>query len=440
MSSSPVISVDNVSKRFRHYRNPLRQLAGAFGAKGLGEELTALQPLSFDITRGESIGIIGRNGSGKSTLLSLIAGTSSPTTGTIETHGRVVALLELGSGFDPEFTGRDNVYLNGHILGLTHKQIDERFDEIAAFADIGASIDRPVKTYSSGMQMRLAFSVAAHTRPDILIIDESLSVGDAAFVQKCMRFLRRFTQTGTLLFVSHDLASVKALCDRAIWLDASVLMQDGTASAVGDAYMASQYAEAAGRDTVKPAPAAHRETLQNHTPTAGPVRAEGFEFNPESDQFGDGAAELTDIVMLNAQGRKIAHLEGGEQVTLVVRGKSNSDAPIENPILGFFVRDRLGQGLFGSNTLAREAQRAPLQAGQNIEARFTFTMPRLVSGSYAITAALASGTQSEHTPHDWRHEMMVFEVTASPFNHGLVDILMDEVEIAYGVQYDTAQC
>ncbi len=409
------------------------------GAKGLGEELTALQPLSFEIARGESVGIIGRNGSGKSTLLSLIAGTSNPSTGSIHTDGRVVALLELGSGFDPEFTGRDNVYLNGQILGLTHKQIDERFDEIAAFADIGASIDRPVKTYSSGMQMRLAFSVAAHTRPDILIIDESLSVGDAAFVQKCMRFLRRFTEEGTLLFVSHDLASVKALCDRAIWLDSSVLMQDGPASAVGDAYMASQYAEAAGRETAKPAAsAAHREILQNHTPTAGIVRAEGFEFNPESDQFGDGAAELTDIVMLNAQGNKIAHLEGGEQLTLVVRGQSKSSAPIDNPILGFFVRDRLGQGLFGSNTLAREAERAPLGAGQNIEARFTFTMPRLTTGAYAITAALASGTQSEHTPHDWRHEMMVFEVTASPFNHGLVDILMDEVEIAYGVQNDAA--
>lgn len=436
------ITATSISKSYRYYGTPLRQLAGALGAKSLGQELVALQPLSFSIRRGESVAIVGRNGSGKSTLLSLIAGTSTPTTGSVETFGRVVALLELGSGFDPEFSGRDNVYLNGHILGLSQQEIDERFDAIAAFADIGASIDRPVKTYSSGMQMRLAFSVAAHTDADVLIIDESLAVGDAAFVQKCMRFLRRFTERGTLLFVSHDMASVKALCNRALWLDRGTLMHDGAAADVGDAYLASLYGQA---ETASHAIGARiagdtqkRIRLNNHTPTPGDVAMQGFEFNPDCEHFGDGAASLTQIELIDSTGQPAAHLQGGEQVTLRISGECTQEPPLENPILGFFVRDRLGQALFGSNTLARGQDRPTLGAGCSLTASFTFTMPRLVTGSYAITAAIASGTQAEHTPHDWRHEMMVFEVTASPFNHGIMDILMDEVVINYGAKNDAA--
>lgn len=434
MCSENAIIAEGISKTYRHYASPMRQLAGALGMKHLGEQLTALAPLSFTIARGESVAIVGRNGSGKSTLLSLIAGTSTPTTGRVTTHGRVVALLELGSGFDPNFSGRDNVYLNGHILGLSRAEIAARFDAIAAFADIGASLDRPVKTYSSGMQMRLAFSVAAHTDADVLIIDESLAVGDAAFVQKCMRFLRRFTERGTLLFVSHDMASVKALCNRAIWLNNGALMHDGDAAEVGDAYLASLYGHIKQQER-DDAPAPEQRSahihLRKHSPTPDPICAQGFEFNPNSDGFGDGRAELISIALIDAQGQPITHLGGGEQVRLRLCASNPKAEPLEQPILGFFVRDRLGQALFGSNTVARGQERPALLQGQQLCAEFTFIMPRLVSGSYSITAALASGTQAEHTPHDWRHAMLLFDVTASPFNHGIMDLLMDEVAITY---------
>lgn len=429
-SNAPVIVANAVSKTYRMYRSPLHQLAGALGAKSLGQDLTALQPLSFELSRGESVAIVGRNGSGKSTLLSLIAGTSSPSTGFVQTYGRVVALLELGSGFDPEFSGRDNVYLNGHILGLTQKEIDSRFDAIAAFADIGASLDRPVKTYSSGMQMRLAFSVAAHTDPDVLIIDESLSVGDAAFVQKCMRFLRSYRERGTLLFVSHDMSAVKTLCDRALWLEKGELKADGDAKQIGDAYLAWIYgAQHVTKSITDSDKILHESRTQNHTPTPGAVQMQGFEFNPNSDQFGDGAAELVAIEMIGSDGKALSHISASDTVTLSISARANQT--IQSPIIGFIVRDRLGQPLFGSNTCVSGKERPALQSGQLLEVHFCFTMPRLASGSYSISAAISGGTQSEHTPHDWRHEMMVFDVTASPFNHGLMDILMQEVHVIY---------
>ena len=200
-------------------------------------EFWALKDVSFEIRKGETVGIIGRNGSGKSTLLQLICGTLTPTNGSIQTNGRIAALLELGSGFNLEFTGRENVYLNAAVLGLSKSEIDERFDDIAAFADIGQFIKQPVKTYSSGMYVRLAFAVIAHVNADILVVDEALSVGDAVFTQKCMRFIRRYQENGTLIFVSHDTASVQNLCKSGIWLQNGMVEKIGTAKSVSEAYL-----------------------------------------------------------------------------------------------------------------------------------------------------------------------------------------------------------
>jgi lipopolysaccharide transport system ATP-binding protein len=228
-SDHSAIGVSNLSKCYHIYDRPpdrlkqfivprLQRLVGR-PPKAFYSEFWALKDVSFEVKRGETIGIIGRNGSGKSTLLQLICGTLYPTAGSVETNGRVAALLELGSGFNPEFTGRENVYMNGSVLGLTRGEIDDRFEDIAAFADIGEFIEHPIKTYSTGMYTRLAFAVIAHVRAEILVIDEALAVGDAFFVQKCMRFLRKFQETGTVLFVSHDTGAVTNLCDRAVWLD-----------------------------------------------------------------------------------------------------------------------------------------------------------------------------------------------------------------------------
>jgi len=245
------IQVDGLSKRFDIFDHPsdrlkqplfnrLRRLANLEPIQ-YGREHWALKDVSFKIRSGETVGIIGRNGSGKSTLLQIICGTLSPSTGNAMVNGRVAALLELGAGFNPEFTGRENVYMNGAILGLSEAEIDQRFEKIAAFADIGTFIDQPVNTYSSGMYVRLAFAVIAHVDADVLVIDEALAVGDVFFTQKCMRFLRQFQQKGTVLFVSHDSGAVVNLCSRAIWLDQGALREIGPANLVCEHYLASQY-------------------------------------------------------------------------------------------------------------------------------------------------------------------------------------------------------
>jgi lipopolysaccharide transport system ATP-binding protein len=241
------IQVIELSKRYHVYSKPqdrLKQMLlpriqskAGFAVRSYSREVCALKSATFDVYRGETVGIIGRNGSGKSTLLQLICGTLNPSGGSVSVRGKVAALLELGSGFNPEFTGRENIFLNGTVLGLTHQEISKRFDAIVAFADIGNFIEQPVKTYSSGMTLRLAFAVIAHVNADVLIIDEALAVGDAVFSQKCMRFIREFQKENTVLFVSHDTGSVLNLCQRAVWLDKGEVRLVGSAKAVAEAYL-----------------------------------------------------------------------------------------------------------------------------------------------------------------------------------------------------------
>ncbi len=238
MSSEAAIKVENLSKCYQIYDTPrdrlkqfvlprMQQLIGLHSTQYY-REFWALRNVSFEVAKGETVGIIGRNGSGKSTLLQIICGTLSPSFGRITTHGRIAALLELGAGFNPEFTGRENVYMNASVLGLSRDEIDARFDDIAAFADIGEFIEQPIKAYSSGMYARLAFSIAINVDPEILIVDEALAVGDARFVSKCMRRIKEIQENGaTILFVSHDVSSVRTLCERAIWLDKGRVVEQG---------------------------------------------------------------------------------------------------------------------------------------------------------------------------------------------------------------------
>ncbi len=242
MSSEIVINIQDLAKRYDIYARPIDRLLSTW-KKGLKQEFWALRDISFNVSKGETVAIIGQNGSGKSTLLQCLCGTLQATQGQIEMHGKIAALLELGAGFDPESTGRENVYINGLLLGMTRDQITQRFSDIEAFADIGTFIDQPVKTYSSGMYVRLAFAVIAHADPDILIIDEALAVGDVYFVQKCMRFIRKFKEKGTILFVSHDTAAVTNLCDRAIWLHDGMMRMQGAAKDVTESYLFFQHAK-----------------------------------------------------------------------------------------------------------------------------------------------------------------------------------------------------
>jgi len=447
MSSDIAVKIDGLSKSYHIFDKPRdRLLQMLFGKhKQYYKEFWALQTLSMEIRKGETIGLIGRNGSGKSTLLQLICGTLNATTGTITTNGRVAALLELGSGFNPEFTGRENVYLNASMLGLTDDEIGERFDDIAAFADIGDFIEQPVKTYSSGMYVRLAFAVVAHVSADILVIDEALAVGDAVFTQKCMRFLRRFQEKGTILFVSHDIGAVTSLCQRAYWLDKGVLRMSGTPKDISAAYMADIYEAQQGPSAVpqsKPSVASDspkqianvpppvfrdmRLDFLNHTQFRNDIQL--FTFEEDAKAFGKGGASIENVQLRDVEGRPLQWVVGGERVSLHVTCRAHQD--VYSPIVGFFVKDRLGQVLFGDNTyLTHMDDPLSVPTGQPFSASFSFPMPILPVGDYSINVALAEGNQQDHIQHQWIHEALIFRSTSTSITNGLVGIPMESIKL-----------
>jgi lipopolysaccharide transport system ATP-binding protein len=403
-------------------------------------EFWALRGVSFEVHKGETVGIIGRNGAGKSTLLQILCGILHPNSGTVAINGRVAGLLELGAGFNPEFSGRENVYVNASVLGLSRRDVDERFDDIASFADIGDFIDQPIKTYSTGMVVRLAFAVIAHVDADILIIDEALAVGDAFFVQKCMRFLRRFMETGTIVFVSHDTGSVVNLCQRAIWL------QDGTVRALGppkeiaEAYLADVFEAQQGPSSVREGAA---KPPSRERATAAELRdqrlaylnqskfrndIELFRFDPSGPSFGKGGAMIADVQLRDSGGQHLRWCVGGEDVALSVSCEAHVD--ISAPIVGFFVKDRLGQALFGDNTcIPYMTSPVSVRAGERFEALFRFRMPILPVGDYSICVAVAEGTQVEHLQHHWIHDAIVFKSHSSSVCTGLVGIPMQHVQL-----------
>ncbi|MGL4489559.1 MAG: ABC transporter ATP-binding protein, partial [Rhizobiaceae bacterium] len=408
MSSKPAIRAENLGKAYAIYQKPqdrLKQII--FRWKTFYTAYWAVQNVNFTIQRGETVGIIGRNGSGKSTLLQMIAGTLTPNFGTVVVDGRVAPLLELGSGFNPEFTGRENVRLSASILGLTAEQLEEREQSILEFSGIGDFVDMPVKTYSSGMFARLAFSVAAHVDADVLIVDEILSVGDAAFAQKCMRFIHKFKENGTLLFVAHDPAAVSALCERAIWMDKGQIRMDGPTKDVTFAYQAALRDEIDGggftirgrqriESTFVQQDIRHKEISESDKRNV----LEVFEFDKDGPQFGKGGGEVSGVRFVDSEGKTLSVLQGGEEVTLEITCKAN--VALNHPIVGFIVRDRLGVNVFADNTYqACEGVELSLSAGQSLKAKFRFVLPYLPPMPYSVTAALADGDINNYIQHHW---------------------------------------
>ncbi|KRG45528.1 ABC transporter ATP-binding protein [Stenotrophomonas geniculata] len=437
-----VIDVQGVGKAYHMYERPSHRLLQALAGKrkSFYKDFWALRGVSFSIRRGQTVGIVGRNGSGKSTLLQMIAGTLNPTEGRITVKGRVAALLELGSGFNPEFTGRENVYLNATILGLTRPQIEARMDSILAFADIGEFIDQPVRSYSSGMSVRLAFAVIAHVDADILIIDEALAVGDAFFSQKCMRFLREFQKNGTLLFVSHDAAAVTNLCESAVWLQHGQMRLSGTSQEVIEAYMTEQHVvgrretgvddvvvEKKQKRVATDAPDFRLEALQ----AAGASnRIALFQFDPDNvgQEFGAQGARIVDVALNDEAGAPLGMAEGGELVRLRIRVELVQ--ALDSVIVGFYVKDRLGQRLFGDNSyFACKDSPVGGQAGESIVASFLFRMPVMPSGSYMIDAAVASGDQHDHTQQHWIHDALEFRAIDETMRFGLVGLPMLAIDV-----------
>jgi lipopolysaccharide transport system ATP-binding protein len=478
-----VVRVDNVSKVYGIWSSPKARLA--LPILNLAQRIVpvtgnrleklrhrvgqmyrpfhALQDVSFEIRKGESWGFIGVNGSGKSTLLKIISGNLRPTSGRVEVEGKV-AILDYGSGINGEFTGRENVYLKASILGLTGKQIDERFDSIAAFADIGEFMDQPVKTYSSGMGARLGFAIMAHVDADIMITDEALAVGDAFFVQKCMAHIRSFLKKGTFLFVSHSVNDIVALCQKAVWLEHGRIRAIGSAKEVTEAYLSSatltdsrKFLEETGAlapgsdgDAVERRAGGRAELIQpklsdlanyrpprrirdprleylNRSPWRNDMQIP--EFVLDTPGFGVGGARIEDVAFEDESGAVLSWVIGGEMVRLSIMLRAERD--LESPIVGFQVKDRLGQTLFADNTyLATVEQPLWVPAGRRFQAEFCFQMPLLPVGDYVIRAATAVGSESQNAMMHCIDNALVFRSNTSGMRHGLVGVPMQHIKMS----------
>jgi lipopolysaccharide transport system ATP-binding protein len=391
MSSDDIaIRVCNLSKSYQIYETPrdrlkqfvlprLQRMAGQ-APKQYYREFRALNDVSFDVRKGETVGIVGRNGSGKSTLLQIICGTLSPTGGAVETRGRIAALLELGSGFNPDFTGRENVYLNASVLGLSNEDIEARFDDIATFADIGDFIDQPIKTYSSGMALRLAFSVVISVDPQILIVDEALAVGDAAFQRKCIRRISELTDAGvTLLFVSHDTETVKRICARSLYLRNGQMRMLGDAKEVcieyeRDLFGASRHAPASTTSA-----------------TAEPKKSKG-RFDPElhasaEKSYGDGRAVIESIAVAETSGEHVNVIPIGAEFIVAYAVKFFDT--VATPVFGMMITTREGVCVFGSNTTDLEVSKRDFVANDTLQVSFKLTN-NLGPGIYYLTCGIHS--------------------------------------------------
>lgn len=381
------ITVKNLGKAYKQYPTRLSRLVEWFVpfSKPKHQLKWVLQDINFTVKPGEAVGIIGINGAGKSTLLKMITGTTQPTTGSVNITGRVSALLELGMGFHPDFTGRQNAYMAGQLLGMTVEEITRLMPEIEAFAEIGDYMDQPVRVYSSGMQMRVAFSVATARRPDVLIVDEALSVGDAYFQHKSFDRIREFRKLGaTLLIVSHDKNTIMAICDSAILLNAGKIAMHGEPEAVMDYYNALL--------------ADH----QNQT-----VKQEVIEGGKVQTISGTGEAVVAEIALLNEEGNPIEMVDVGQPVILRVVVETKSF--IEKLVLGYGIKDRLGQVIYGTNTDFKKRAINDVPAGSRVVYDIAF-LANLGSGTYSIQTALASSDTHLVNNYEWRDFALVFNV------------------------------
>lgn len=381
-----VLQVQNVGKSFRDYGSEWRRFGGWFGMHSSNvKDHWVLRNISFAVHAGEALGIVGQNGAGKSTLLKIITGTLGATEGSVRASGRVAAILELGMGFDPDLTGRQNSEHVAGLMGFSRAEIRELLPQIEAFAEVGAYFDEPVRTYSSGMQMRVAFSLATASRPDVLIVDEALAVGDAYFVHKCFKRIREFREEGTtLLIVSHDKSAVQALCDRAVMIDQGRLVADGSPQEVLDFYNAMISEKE--NSTV-------RQTRQDDG-TAVTVS-------------GTGEAVIDSIWLEDAAGQRIEFVGVGDPVDLVIRVRVQSD--LAQLVVGYVIRDRLGQAVFGTNSFYTDQVIADARAGDQFEFRARFPM-NLGVGSYSFSVALSSTETHLVNNYEWRDLALVFTV------------------------------
>lgn len=400
------ISLKNVSKCFKRYAQPVDRLKELLlPNKPRAQEFWALRDIALEVPKGETLGIIGQNGSGKSTLLQIIAGTLQPTTGDVCVNGRISALLELGSGFNPEFTGRQNVFFNGRILGLSRDEIEAKFDDIAAFAEIGDFIDQPVKTYSSGMVVRLAFAVIANTEPSILIVDEALAVGDARFQARCMKRIRQLKDQGvTILFVSHDSSSVKMLCNSAVLMNFGKILEIGAPKEIVDHYIALLSTDQARFDK------GEINSIEMHEDFVKDNR------NSSKHRHGNKLALIESVKIISSVNEEVTKVETGAVFQIEVLLKAQAE--LSDLIVGISIRNLMGLVMYGTNSHLMNTPLPPLAAGQELSVRFQVPC-HLNKGVYTVTVGIHS---EDGLSYDWIDELAVFEVNNKVYCDGLVDL------------------
>lgn len=377
--------VSHVGKAYKRYAGKWARMLEWVTGKPRHDKTWVLRDIHFTVNPGEAVGIVGVNGAGKSTLLKIITGTTQPTNGSVHIEGRVAALLELGMGFHPDFTGRQNVFMAGQLLGLQGDEIAACLPAIEAFAEIGDYIDRPVRTYSSGMQMRLAFSVATAVRPAVLIVDEALSVGDAYFQHKSFNKIREFREQGTtLLIVSHDRGAIQSLCDRAILLERGFVIKDGPPEEVMDFYNAL---------------IAERENAT--------VQVKRLDDGRTQTTSGTGEARVESIELRNEKGEVAEYINVGEAVRMQVQIRLHADLP--ELVLGYMIKDRLGQPVFGTNTHYLKVDMVELKQGELLT--LTFAFPANIGvGSYSVATALHVADNHLAQNYEWRDQALMFNV------------------------------
>ncbi|MBE6023231.1 MAG: ABC transporter ATP-binding protein [Cellulosilyticum sp.] len=399
-----VIQATSLNKVYKLYDNPMDRLKESLSLakKKYHKEHYALKDITFDIKKGETVGIIGTNGSGKSTLLKIVTGVLNKTSGELEVKGKISALLELGAGFNMEYTGRENIYLNGTMLGYTKEEMDAKLNDIIEFADIGYFIDQPVKTYSSGMFVRLAFAVAINVDPEILIIDEALSVGDIRFQQKCYRKIEEFKKNKTVIMVSHDMGSINKFSDRVIWIEQGKLMGIGEPIEISKRYQAYLMESKISHNT-------KREEKNNIASVMDQVLNE---IDESFEVYGDKKAQIQAVGLLDDNNNSIEIITENMPVRFIMKVKYYED--LVNPIVGFTVNDRLGNIIFQSNSYVLDKT---IECSQDIVVyEFKFKMPPLNQGIYTISPAVASGVQEQHMQHNWVHDAYIFNfVTKSNY-------------------------
>jgi ABC-type polysaccharide/polyol phosphate transport system ATPase subunit len=430
MSQDISITVKELSKLYRLYKRNSDRIKETFHPtrKQYHKPFPALTDVSFSVRQRESVGIIGRNGSGKSTLLQILCGVLQPTSGQIDVNGRISALLELGAGFDPEFTGRENVYLNATIMGLSKGFVENNIEKIFAFADIGEYVDQPVKLYSSGMFVRLAFATAISVNPDILIVDEALAVGDIFFQQKCMQHMKKMMATKTIVLVSHDMHAVSNLCDRVVVMEGGRVIFDGETLDGIAMYTRLVHNEMFGQE--KNATVNELEIPERILSRMSVLVNDFNDWIPIKKEITGGAGEVAvHYASIKKGGELFKTIEQGEKVT--VRMLISSARNLKEVIFGYTVKDRVGVALFGENSVSLLPEPPSLNEGFSF-VTFEFIWPEVSAQEYTLTLGIGEGSHPfDHTIQCWAHNIASFTaITPGKYIHGMFNNRIQLLEMA----------